>query len=79
MRECKCIDFINIFSLFFKQGLLFFSVTSPHRKPCVCHTHTEKQALYNSSVKSPCSELGWGVGGGWLGSSQEGEILGDVR
>lgn len=52
---------------FFQTRTLFFSVTSPHRKPCVCHTHTEKQALYNSSVKSPCSETGEGLwgGGGW--------------
>lgn len=49
---------------FFQTRTLFFSVTSPHRKPCVCHTHTEKQALYNSSVKSPCSETGEGLWGG---------------
>lgn len=46
-----------------KEGL-FSSVTSPLRKPCVCHTHTEKQALYNGSVKSPCSKDGEGLGVG---------------
>lgn len=38
-------------------------MTSPRRKPCVCHTHTEKQALHNRSVKSPCSKTGAGEGG----------------
>lgn len=55
---------------------LFSSVTSTCRKPCVCHTHTEKQALYNRSVKSPCSKSDEGLreggtGAGWASVRRE--------
>lgn len=51
------------------------SMTSPRREPCVCHTHTEKQALHNRSVKSPCSK----TGAGWGGGGAAGRDLGALR
>lgn len=47
------------------------SVTSPRREPCVCHTQTEKQALHNRSVKSPCSKTGAGEGGSSAASGKK--------
>lgn len=46
-------------------------MTSPRTEPCVCHTHTEKQALHNRSVKSPCSKTGAEEGGSWAASGKK--------